>query len=291
MSTFMIRVHWAMIVVIGFAATIVPTPLAAAEPDKPASGNDKIEQMQKERVEALREAAKQISLRFESGTIDIDQLRLATRELLDAELDLCKTNKERVAALEKYVAVAKKHEAIASNFVKTGQAPSTVGLNAKADRLKAEILLERLRQKLDAKPGTGKANEDVRDRLALADKETYVRKAVVVEASARSKKALAELDAVRGRVAEAKADVVYREQQLKRFSELGKLGEVMPELIDEHQSRLDAAKARLVSVQALVSEREADIKITNARLDQAKAELEKALLTVQQLDSRLKARE
>ena len=92
-----------------------------------------------ERVEALQnvvEFEQQLRSRGE-GSSD------ARDELLAAELELCTTYKERLAALERNLAAHQSDEKIAIARHRTGAATDAEMFTAKAGRLKAEIALER----------------------------------------------------------------------------------------------------------------------------------------------------
>ena len=71
----------------------------------------------------------------------------ANQRVLKAELELAKTDKERFAIHEKQVEVAKQIEELAEQHFKAGVARQVDVLNARADRLEAEIALERAKAK------------------------------------------------------------------------------------------------------------------------------------------------
>jgi outer membrane protein TolC len=64
-----------------------------------------------------------------------------------AELDLCDTDKERLAVLEKMLAEAKGFEASVAERVKAGESPIRAVLQAKVSRLEIEIALEHVKGK------------------------------------------------------------------------------------------------------------------------------------------------
>ena len=70
-------------------------------------------------------------------------LRDAQLEALTAELELCTRTSERVEILKRNLEVQQKYEKLAVALFESGSSPANEILRAKADRLKAEIALER----------------------------------------------------------------------------------------------------------------------------------------------------
>ena len=85
------------------------------------------------------------------GLGSIQELREAQRMLLDAEFDLCDSDKDRVAVLEKHLTAAKDAEKMAEQRTKAGQMAPGSGLAVTADRLKIEIALARAKEKIEAR--------------------------------------------------------------------------------------------------------------------------------------------
>src|SRR5947208_756720 len=107
--------------------------LRAADP--PA----RVDDLRKERLAVVHEIAKQATAAYKVGTGSYEEMRDATRMVLEAELDQCTTDKERLAVLEQVVAEARKWEDLVAQTIKAGQVPARTGLKARADRLAAEI--------------------------------------------------------------------------------------------------------------------------------------------------------
>lgn len=266
---------------------VVITCSAAAEPPQTDPKGDRLSNLTKDWLATLREISRQATTRFQNRTGEFEPVRQAARALLDAELDLCGADKERIAILEKFIAEAKRNEKQAENLVKTGQAPASIALAAKADRLKAEIDLERLRAKIADKPAEQNAIQELRDQAELAEKQLAVKQAMVDVAKALKKKADAAIGTVRARVAEAQAAMQYEEKTLQRFEELAKVGTVESRLVDERRSRFESAKSRLMAAQATVAESEAQVMLETARVQQAQMEFEEAQLRLKQLKAKL----
>jgi outer membrane protein TolC len=95
----------------------------------------------------VRELVKAVTADYQAGRVSFDRVQQATRALLDAELEQCESDKERIKVLEKIVALAKESEKSAAQRYKTGAATQSDALMATAARLEAEIALERAKAK------------------------------------------------------------------------------------------------------------------------------------------------
>src|SRR5205823_2845252 len=129
----------------------MPSPVAAAkEGDNRKSGSkqratkdSKARALQKERLAVLKEIAEENEKLHQVQRVDEEDLLEAQRQVLQAEFELCESDKERVEILGKLVALAKKREAAMTSRVQIGRAMVTDALKAKANRLEAEIALAR----------------------------------------------------------------------------------------------------------------------------------------------------
>jgi hypothetical protein len=249
-------------------------------PDEPAPS--KLDELRKERLTILREIAKQVAQSYKSGTGSSDEMQDAMRRVFEAELDLCTTDKERVAVLEKAVAEAKKWEDVATKIVEAGQAPARTGLKARANRLQAEIALERLRSK-----GTPQPVPEEQSQVRLAEKQAAIKLAGVKVAEVQLKITQDKLPPLKARIAESRANEALAEQQLKRIEELVKQSAAPVQLLDEHRAKLEVARARRAATEATVAESEGAVLLEQARVEVARREAEEADLRVAQLKARL----
>jgi outer membrane protein TolC len=112
----------------------------------------KLKDLLKERLVTVREIASAITTQYETGRVGFEQWYRAKQTALSAELDLCESDKQRIAGLEKSVTLAKECEKMADARFKAGQALPTEVLMAKAGRLEAEIALERVKAKAQDRP-------------------------------------------------------------------------------------------------------------------------------------------
>jgi WD40 repeat protein len=106
-------------------------------------GRAKLRAVLQERLATLRESAAGKEKLFHDGRIPIQELDEAKLSLLNAELDLAESDKERVAILEKIVALSRKIEKAMDGLHQMGRVTRPQLLDARDKRLKAEIALER----------------------------------------------------------------------------------------------------------------------------------------------------
>jgi hypothetical protein len=244
--------------------------------DDPAPS--KLDGLLKERLETLREVAKLASEAYKSGGGSFADVREAMRQVLEAELEQCTTDKERIAVLEKVVADAKKWEGFAEESVKAGVVPARTALKARADRLQAEIALERLRNKPAARPAP-----EGQGQVALAEKQVAIKRAAVKVAEGQYRIALAKLTAIKASVSEAQAAEAFAEKQLKRFEALLAQNTIPTQIVDEHRAQFEAARSRRVAAEGSVQEGEALVQVEQARVMVAQLEVEEAELRLKQL--------
>jgi uncharacterized protein (TIGR03067 family) len=112
----------------------------------------KIKELLKERLDVLKGLVKVAETACLSGTMTYADLAQANARLTSAELELCTTDKERLAVLEAAVAVARGYEKVVEQQYNAGRATQASVLNAKANRLETEIAVERAKAKMSAKP-------------------------------------------------------------------------------------------------------------------------------------------
>jgi len=110
----------------------------------------KIQELLNERLATVKELAALTKSAYLHGNATFAELSQANTLLLKAELELCESEKERLALHEKAVALAKEIEAAAAHRYKSGQATQASALAARAARLQAEIGLERAKANVAA---------------------------------------------------------------------------------------------------------------------------------------------
>jgi hypothetical protein len=101
----------------------------------------------KERLAILKQIAAAVEKAHRGGLVPLERVFEATEAVLNAEFDLCESDKERIAVHEKLVTLAKQREESIAKLVQSAAVPASALLKAKVRRLDAEIALERARQK------------------------------------------------------------------------------------------------------------------------------------------------
>jgi hypothetical protein len=255
---------------------------------KPEVKDSKLKELQKERLATTREFARLVGQRFKNRDGTLEEMMEATRILLEAELDVCDSDKERIAILEKFLGAARENERIATNLNKAGQGRESTALKAKTDRLQVEIALERAKVKPAVKPAEGNAAQDLHDDVALAEKQVAIKRAAVKVVEAQEKVATDKLATMKSLVVEARSFESYHEKQVKRLEELAKVNSVEERVVDERRAQWEAVKARRVTAERNVSEWESQVAVEQARVELARLEFEQAELRMRQLKARLR---
>lgn len=126
-------------------------PALRAADDSPKAQPSKVGDLQKERLGVLQELLAEAEKAHKSGATAPAQLHKAKIAVLNAELELCTADADRVGTLEKIVAEAKKYEEGVTESARGGASTNSSALNAKLARVEAEIALERAKAKLTPK--------------------------------------------------------------------------------------------------------------------------------------------
>jgi outer membrane protein TolC len=125
-------------------ARVAPETTTLGAKVQPAE-NAGVRALLQKRLDALKEMAEQAEAASRHGTVAPGEVVRARLQVLAAALALCQTDAERVKVHERIVAQAKELEAIADKLVQAGRAPQSELLKARAERLDAEIELERVK--------------------------------------------------------------------------------------------------------------------------------------------------
>src|SRR5262245_14234966 len=113
----------------------------------PKDSRARLKALLAERLALARAQAEQIGKAYKAGSVPFARLVEANRAALDAELDQCERDKDRIAVLERAVALLRQYEEQLDRQHKAGGVPATAPQGAKLARLEAEIALERARIK------------------------------------------------------------------------------------------------------------------------------------------------
>jgi outer membrane protein TolC len=107
--------------------------------------DSKVKGLLKDRLAVLQEVVAATYTGYRSGSVPYMEVIGARQAANKAELDLCNTDTERIAVLEKRLAIAKEEVEMVQRLVSSGEVNSTDLLKARAKRLKVEVALERLK--------------------------------------------------------------------------------------------------------------------------------------------------
>jgi hypothetical protein len=285
MVAFEVRlVRWAALVCLVLLAVSVVIPRSSAEDPAPLKGKGRaLEDLQKERLATLRELAKMATDAYQKGgTGSYLEVQRVIRQLLEAELEQCGSEKERVAILEKFVAAAKDLEKHAAALHKAGVTSPRTVLEAKADRLQVEIALERARGRVSAP-----ADSELADRVALLEKRVAIQRVELKMAESQKRIVVARLATLRAQVAEARAAESVTARDLKRFEELVKSNVVTADLLDQRRAQWEAARARQTMTEGKVAEGEGEVLLEQTRVELAQLKREEAELRLKQAKAKL----
>lgn len=111
-----------------------------------AAKGSRVKELRKEKLAILQEFAASLRRSYNAGDRPLTDLLEGDRALHNAELDLCETNAERIAVLEKMLANAKELEQNIAVLVKQALRADVELMKAKVCRLDAEIALEQAQQ-------------------------------------------------------------------------------------------------------------------------------------------------
>jgi hypothetical protein len=125
------------------------TPVALDAPAGPSDETDaKLKELLKERLAALRALVKGATADYAPERVSFERVNQARRALVQAQLESCESDKERIALLEETVALAKEFAKHAAQRYKNGAAPESDVLMAAVARLEAEIALQCAKSKV-----------------------------------------------------------------------------------------------------------------------------------------------
>jgi hypothetical protein len=116
--------------------------------ENPPTDDSKVKALQKQRLSVLREAAAEVKSLYLAGRTSVDRLQGAIRAQLEAELDLCENDKDRLQVLGEILNIATEHEQSLEQRFKAGDLPKSDFLAATARKLEVAISVERLKGKL-----------------------------------------------------------------------------------------------------------------------------------------------
>lgn len=253
----------------------------AQEPAKQKITASKLKELLEERAATTRKLADQAALRTKVGIGTVDELLAPNRLALEAALELCESDKDRVKVLEDFLPAAREIERLALQGFKAGQARQTDLLQAKAERLRIEIALERAKAgKTASKPGNAKE--------AQPQKKKDGQKVCVQAGTVEPFESVQIFARVTGILKTQRVDIGDR---VKRGDVLAVLD--VPELeaqlqvdtaaVDQARARVQQAKARVNGVRAALDTTKAGVVQAEASVKSAAAGVKYRALTYQRL--------
>ena len=125
----------------GFLLVMSPGAAVALQdvPEKDAP----LEALLMEYKEIVQIQREQLASKYKEGQLPYDEMLRAENELLGAELQVISDTQDRIAALEKRLDNCSRIENFMAAILKVGDAAAADMLNAKAERLMAQIELKR----------------------------------------------------------------------------------------------------------------------------------------------------
>ncbi len=265
----------------GSGLYVFSQPARGQEPVGSEVKADTLKQLRAERLAVLSEILKHTTEAYKAAAADYQEVNAATQALLQAELEQCESDKDAVAVLEKIVAQAKEAEQIADQRSKTGASQPWAALKAQADRLLAEIELEKAKTKV----ATRSAAKRTADRTTIAEMQVAVQQTAVKMAEAQKQMAVAQLESSKAQLAAAQAAESFADSQLQRYLQLSKSDAVVSNLIDERRQQFEATKARRIAAEGELKQCEARVLLKDAHVERANLELEEAKLRLMEQKS------
>ncbi|MBI1830963.1 MAG: efflux RND transporter periplasmic adaptor subunit [Planctomycetes bacterium] len=252
------------------AASANSLPLASSEIDVPAKPT-RLRELLQERAATTRKLLDLVALKVKNLGGAASELREATRLALEAALDACESDQDRVKILQDFLALAKDSERSAVARTRVGQAGEADAADAKAERLRIEIALERAK--------AGKAAGQPKDKKPVENKNAGGKK-VSVQAGV--------VEAFQTARIFSQAPGVLKAQRVD-IGDRVKRGDVLAELdtpdlqgqADQDRAAVDQALARVLLAKAHVRVALADVETAKSVVGKAEATALSAAATLQ----------
>ena len=126
---------------------VVAASLVAAQTDTSSQPDLQLHELYNQRDDALQELVRVEKAKFDQGIGSLLALNSAEKTLLEAKLESVRAPQERIDILKSLLHLAEKREQMTANDVKTANAAPQKLIEAKVDRLNAQIALQRDQQK------------------------------------------------------------------------------------------------------------------------------------------------
>jgi hypothetical protein len=127
---------------IALTLTVLSAGLLLAADGSRVDASEKVRDLYKEYIGALEQAADLLTAEYKNDRRSYEELFQGRLRVLNAKLDAAETAEERVKFRESMVDLMKEKETFLVQALKFEKVDKLKVLNAKADRIKAEIALE-----------------------------------------------------------------------------------------------------------------------------------------------------
>lgn len=121
-------------------SALILAAMICSQANPATEGPAKIKELQKERIDTLKDLVDQLGKLYGSGLVESGEVLEARMLLFKAELDAAET--DRVGIFQKTVEALKAQEELARSKVRVGRGTNAAVLKIKARRLEVEIQLE-----------------------------------------------------------------------------------------------------------------------------------------------------
>jgi acetolactate synthase small subunit len=130
---------------IALTLSILAVGVLLAADNSETEAKSKIKPLQNELIDTLKKVAETSEVLVRNGRMSVIDAMQDQRAYLDATLDISENNQERISILEAILEKQKTFESIAEALKRDARVTEVVLLKAKAERIKAEIALEKER--------------------------------------------------------------------------------------------------------------------------------------------------
>ncbi|MBI1248333.1 hypothetical protein GC197_10910 [bacterium] len=231
---------------------------------------EKPRDLRQERLDALHKVVEYAEKGFQTARATYEEVIQANIELLNAQLEYCESNQERIEILKQYLGELKKAEELAQARVHAGRGSDKEVQQAKAERLRVEIEL----QKVEAKENQGVQFEGGQpDPVIIAKQQVAIKSAELRMAQAQVAISVAKSETLKALVTEAAAAESVEEQKMKNAKQLFEKNVVSSGEVALRNSEHAAAKARRAAAESEVAESRAQIQFNQAHAELAELEL------------------
>ena len=131
-----------LVAALAVAVVMLTCPISGDEPQQ-ANQADKLETLLTQRRDTLQQLVEVVTEEYRQGKTGFESVARATDQLIDAELELAKNPKDRVAILQRRVELMKDLFAMVDTRFEAGQVTQAQVLAAKAALLQSQIQLVR----------------------------------------------------------------------------------------------------------------------------------------------------